>query len=190
MPTVALLPSSPIPLSSPLSARLHIYSVSPSDVPGGFSVIQGPEPREGGYLNLTCAANRHLYTALSWRRLDRPEGALSGQRLTPGEFSNFLALAISNLTAGHSGAYRCSARHRMSRKETHQDTQVSVISEWRSHSFGFYSTSSSAAEKKKSKRMTFLVFVGGLPQNGPAHEASSKSQEIIWQCGDQSEEAR
>ncbi|XP_075906400.1 vascular endothelial growth factor receptor 1 isoform X2 [Nelusetta ayraudi] len=103
---------------------VHFYV---TDVPGGFSVIQGPEPREGGYLNLTCAANRHLYAALSWRRLDRPESALSGHRLTPGEFSNFLALAISNLTAGHSGVYRCSASHRVSGKETHLDTQVAVI---------------------------------------------------------------
>lgn len=144
----------------PSSTSLHILSVSPSDVPGGFSVIQGPEPREGGYLNLTCAANRHLYAALSWRRLDRPESALSGRRLTPGEFSNFLALAISNLTAGHSGVYRCSASHRVSGKETHLDTQVAVISEWRGHSFGFYSTSSSAAEKKEIKADDFPGICG------------------------------
>lgn len=113
---------------SPSSTSLHILSVSPSDVPGGFSVIQGAEPTEGGYLNLTCAANRHLYTALSWRRLHHRESTLSGHQPTSGQYSNFLALSIGNLTAGHSGVYRCSAHHRVSGRESHVDTKVAVIS--------------------------------------------------------------
>lgn len=133
----------PPPVFSPCSTSLHILSVSPSDVPGGFSVIQGAEPTEGGDLNLTCAANRHLYTALSWRRLHHRESTLSGQQPTSGEYSNFLALSIGNLTASHSGVYRCSARHRVSGKESHLDTKVAVISKWCGCTFTLNSTSPS-----------------------------------------------
>lgn len=115
---------------SPSSESLHVLSAFPSDVPGGFSVIQGAEPTEGGHLNLTCIANRHLYTALSWRRLHHRESPRSSHQPTSGPYSNFLVLSISNLTAGHSGVYRCSARHRVSGKESHLDATVAVISEW------------------------------------------------------------
>ncbi len=121
-------------ISSSPSIHLSI-SLSPSDVPGGFSVSQREEPREGGDLHLTCVASRYLYTALSWRRVNDTEDAHSrspapsSQRLTSGEFSNSLALLLSNLTARDSGAYRCSARHLITGQETHLDTQVVVTSE-------------------------------------------------------------
>ncbi|XP_070841804.1 vascular endothelial growth factor receptor 1 isoform X2 [Chaetodon trifascialis] len=108
---------------------VHFYV---TDVPGGFSVSQREEPREGGDLHLTCIANKYLYTALSWHRVSDTwdahsrSPALSSQQLTSGEFSNSLVLLISNLTAGDSGAYRCSARHLITRQETHLDTQVEV----------------------------------------------------------------
>lgn len=107
----------------------------PSDVPGGFSVSQQEEPREGGDLHLTCVANKYLYTALSWQRLNNTEDiqshspTLSSQQLTSGVFSNSLVMLLSNLTAKDSGAYRCSARHLVTRQETHLDTQVVVTSE-------------------------------------------------------------
>ncbi|XP_036934609.1 vascular endothelial growth factor receptor 1 isoform X2 [Acanthopagrus latus] len=108
---------------------IHFYV---TDVPGGFSVSQREEPREGGDLHLTCVANRYLYTALSWERVNNTKDthsrilAPSSQQLTSGEFSNSLILLISNLTARDSGAYRCSARHLITRRKTHLDTQVVV----------------------------------------------------------------
>ncbi|XP_040921731.1 vascular endothelial growth factor receptor 1 isoform X2 [Toxotes jaculatrix] len=108
---------------------IHFYI---TDVPGGFGVNQQEEPREGGDLHLTCVANKYLYTALSWQRVNDTEDvqphsrALSSQQLTSGDFSNSLVLLLSNLTARDSGAYRCSARHLVTRQETHLDTQVAV----------------------------------------------------------------
>ncbi len=96
---------------------------------------QREEPREGGDLHLTCVANKYLYTALSWQRVNDKEDAhshspaLRSQQITSGEFSNSLILLLSNLTARDSGAYRCSARHLVTGKETHLDTQVVVTSE-------------------------------------------------------------
>uniref|UniRef100_A0A8C8LKF4 receptor protein-tyrosine kinase n=1 Tax=Oncorhynchus tshawytscha TaxID=74940 RepID=A0A8C8LKF4_ONCTS len=86
-----------------------------TDVPGGFSVSQEDEPREGGDLHLTCVANKHLYTNFSWQRVT-----------DPAEFSDTLSLLLSNLTAGDSGTYRCSANHLLTGQNTHLDTQVDV----------------------------------------------------------------
>ncbi|KAM6971481.1 vascular endothelial growth factor receptor 1 [Tautogolabrus adspersus] len=108
---------------------VHFYV---TDVPGGFSVSQREEPREGGDLHLTCAANKYLYTALSWQHMNNTEEsqswtpALSTQQFTSGQFSNTLDLLISNLTARNSGAYRCSAHHIITRQETHLDAKVVV----------------------------------------------------------------
>ncbi|KAE8279885.1 Vascular endothelial growth factor receptor 1 [Larimichthys crocea] len=101
---------------------IHFYV---TDVPGGFSVSQREEAREGGDLQLTCVANKYLYTALSWQRVNGSP-VLSGQQLTSGEFSNSQVLLLSNLTARDSGAYRCSVRHLITGQETHLDTQVLV----------------------------------------------------------------
>uniref|UniRef100_A0A7N6FJN6 receptor protein-tyrosine kinase n=1 Tax=Anabas testudineus TaxID=64144 RepID=A0A7N6FJN6_ANATE len=107
----------------------HFYI---TDVPGGFSVNQQEEPMEGGDLHLTCVANKYLYTMLSWQRVKGTEdtqswsSAPSNQQLISGEFSNSLVLLLSNLTARDSGAYRCSARHLVTRQEIHLDTQVVV----------------------------------------------------------------
>uniref|UniRef100_A0A7N6AGB2 receptor protein-tyrosine kinase n=1 Tax=Anabas testudineus TaxID=64144 RepID=A0A7N6AGB2_ANATE len=111
----------------------HFYI---TDVPGGFSVNQQEEPMEGGDLHLTCVANKYLYTMLSWQRVKGTEdtqswsSAPSNQQLISGEFSNSLVLLLSNLTARDSGAYRCSARHLVTRQEIHLDTQVVVKSEY------------------------------------------------------------
>jgi len=120
------------PRSQPLLSNnpsLH-FSCFPSDVPGGFSVNQPEEPREGGDLHLTCVANKYLYTAVSWQRVNDTEDVKPrSQLLTTGEFSSSLVLLLSNLTARDSGAYRCSARHLVTGQETHLDTQVVVTSE-------------------------------------------------------------
>lgn len=98
---------------------------------------QGEEPREGGDLQLTCAVNRYLYTALSWRRVvdtedARPRGsALSGQKRVAGNFSDSLLLLMHNLTTADSGKYRCSAHHLVTGQQTHLDAQVLVRSESR-----------------------------------------------------------
>uniref|UniRef100_A0A7N8X0M2 receptor protein-tyrosine kinase n=1 Tax=Mastacembelus armatus TaxID=205130 RepID=A0A7N8X0M2_9TELE len=108
---------------------IHFYI---TDVPGGFSINQQEEPREGGDLHLTCVANKYLYTKLSWQRVNHTEDAqsrspaLSVQQLTSGEFSNSLVLLLSNLTARDSGVYRCSGRHVVTRQEAHLDTEVKV----------------------------------------------------------------
>lgn len=97
---------------------------------------QREEPREGGDLQITCAANKYLYTSLSWHKVNDTKGghssssALSSHQLTPGEFSSSLVLYINNLTARDSGAYRCSAHHLITGQETHLDTQVVVTSEY------------------------------------------------------------
>ncbi|CAB1349857.1 unnamed protein product [Coregonus sp. 'balchen'] len=102
-----------------------------TDVPGGFSVSQEEEPREGGDLHLTCVANKHLYTKLSWQRVTDtaeatpPIPSLGGE-LSLGEFSDTLSLLLSNLTAGDSGTYRCSAHHLLTGQNTRLDTQVDV----------------------------------------------------------------
>lgn len=98
------------------------------DVKGGFSVTQEEESREGGDLHLTCKANKYLYTALSWQRLNDTTSTVSAQQLSPGEYSNSLVLLLSNLTARDTGVYRCSANHLFTGKEAHLDTQVNVSS--------------------------------------------------------------
>lgn len=112
---------------------MYFSALSPSDVPGGFCVKQMEEAREGGDLRLTCLANKYLYTALSWQRMNNTEEAQSrgsnNQQFMVGDFSNSLVLLISNLTARDSGAYRCSARHIVTGQETHLETQVEVTSE-------------------------------------------------------------
>lgn len=124
-----------LPTTSFLWIPPSVSPASPSDVPGGFSVNQREVPREGGDLRLTCAANKFLYTALSWQRVNDTADVQSHspgrgrQQLTSGEFSNSLVLLLSNLTGGDSGAYRCSARHLLTGQETHLDTQVVVTSE-------------------------------------------------------------
>ncbi|KAM3593029.1 uncharacterized protein V6R79_004741 [Siganus canaliculatus] len=108
---------------------VHFYV---TDVPGGFSVSRREEPREGGDLRLTCVANKYLYKALSWRRVNSTQDARShapapsSQQLIPGEFSNSLVLLKSNLTARDSGFYRCSAQHLITRQLIHLDAQVAV----------------------------------------------------------------
>ncbi|XP_054621079.1 vascular endothelial growth factor receptor 1 isoform X3 [Dunckerocampus dactyliophorus] len=101
-----------------------------TDVPGGFGVSLGEEPTEGGDLHLTCRANKHLYTALSWRRLDHTHGSSRGAslhtHLTTGDFSLSLLLLLSNLSAEDSGAYGCSAHNLVTGLETHLVTQVKV----------------------------------------------------------------
>ncbi|XP_061569530.1 vascular endothelial growth factor receptor 1 [Cololabis saira] len=101
-----------------------------TDVPGGFSVNQLEEAREGGQLHLTCLANKYLYTALSWQKVNTSGESLAASlnihQPTSGEFSTSLDLLLSNVTAQDSGAYRCSARHRITGQETHVDKQVVV----------------------------------------------------------------
>uniref|UniRef100_I3K9I3 receptor protein-tyrosine kinase n=1 Tax=Oreochromis niloticus TaxID=8128 RepID=I3K9I3_ORENI len=117
-------------LTSSFQLIMYFSALSPSDVPGGFCVKQMEEAREGGDLRLTCLANKYLYTALSWQRMNNTEEAqsrgLNNQQFMVGDFSNSLVLLISNLTARDSGAYRCSARHIVTGQETHLETQVEV----------------------------------------------------------------
>uniref|UniRef100_A0A6Q2YBT4 Platelet-derived growth factor receptor-like protein n=1 Tax=Esox lucius TaxID=8010 RepID=A0A6Q2YBT4_ESOLU len=110
-----------------------------TDIHGGFSVSQKEEPREGGDLHLTCVANKHLYTNLSWQQVTAPAeatppGPFLGGELSSGEFSDTLSLLLNNLTAGDSGTYRCSAHHLLTGQNTHLDTQVTVTGEPLNHS--------------------------------------------------------
>uniref|UniRef100_A0AAY4ANK7 receptor protein-tyrosine kinase n=1 Tax=Denticeps clupeoides TaxID=299321 RepID=A0AAY4ANK7_9TELE len=72
-----------------------------TDVPDGFMVSLKEEPTEGGDLNLSCTANRHLYSELSWHRLPdvsvtTPIGPALGGEVAWGEFSNTLHLSLSD----------------------------------------------------------------------------------------------
>lgn len=123
--------------SSPAIPLSYGFISSPSfcsDVPGGFSVNQLEEAREGGDLHITCSANKYLYTELSWQGVNITEESLTtGLNIYQppvGEFSTSLILLLSNLTARDSGVYRCSARHVITGQETHLDTQVVVTSEY------------------------------------------------------------
>lgn len=98
------------------------------DVKGGFSVTQEEDSREGGDLHLTCKANKYLYTALSWQRLNDTTSTVSTRQVSSGEYSNSLVLLLSNLTARDTGVYRCSANHLVTGKEAHLDIQVNVSS--------------------------------------------------------------
>lgn len=125
-------------------------------MPGGFSVSQREEPREGGDLQINCAANKYLYTSLSWHKVIDTKGghssgaALGNHQLTSGEFSNSLVLFLSNLTARDSGAYRCSAHHLVTGQETHLDTHVVVTSEYCSHNFDLLHPPPLQWQKKKN----------------------------------------
>ncbi|KAM9332626.1 vascular endothelial growth factor receptor 1 [Pholidichthys leucotaenia] len=107
---------------------IHFYV---TDIPGGFSVIQQEEAREGGDLHLTCSANKYLYAAPFWQKVNDTvkaprRSSFKNQNLVLGEYAISQVLLIRNLTATDSGAYRCSARHFFSGQETHLDTQVEV----------------------------------------------------------------
>ncbi|XP_057680173.1 vascular endothelial growth factor receptor 1 [Corythoichthys intestinalis] len=109
--------------------HLNIYFYV-SDIPGGFNVSQDEEPREGGGLRLTCSANKYLYTTLTWRRLHPAGGGGWGTSLhghpSTGQFSRFLRLSLSNLSAQDSGAYMCAAQHGITGQEAHLVAEVRV----------------------------------------------------------------
>ncbi|KAM8881731.1 vascular endothelial growth factor receptor 1 isoform 1-T1 [Synchiropus picturatus] len=107
---------------------IHFYI---TDIPGGFSVRQSEDAREGSHLSLTCTANKYLYSTPSWRRLNgtshaQPSDFPLSLDFQPGKFSNSLGLLLSNLTSHDSGTYRCSTHHLLTGKKTHLDTQVVV----------------------------------------------------------------
>uniref|UniRef100_A0AAR2IQQ1 receptor protein-tyrosine kinase n=1 Tax=Pygocentrus nattereri TaxID=42514 RepID=A0AAR2IQQ1_PYGNA len=105
---------------------IHFYV---TDIPGGFSASLEDEPREGGDVHLSCAANKHLYSNVSWYRVTNSSLVLMndlflGSELTEGEFSIALRLLLRNLTTQHSGKYRCVATHLLTGEHTHLDTLV------------------------------------------------------------------
>uniref|UniRef100_A0AAR2KA78 receptor protein-tyrosine kinase n=2 Tax=Pygocentrus nattereri TaxID=42514 RepID=A0AAR2KA78_PYGNA len=107
---------------------IHFYV---TDIPGGFSASLEDEPREGGDVHLSCAANKHLYSNVSWYRVTNSSLVLMndlflGSELTEGEFSIALRLLLRNLTTQHSGKYRCVATHLLTGEHTHLDTLVKV----------------------------------------------------------------
>uniref|UniRef100_A0A4W4FV06 receptor protein-tyrosine kinase n=1 Tax=Electrophorus electricus TaxID=8005 RepID=A0A4W4FV06_ELEEL len=106
---------------------IHFYV---TDIPGGFSISLEDEPREGGDSHLSCAANKHLYSNVSWYRVANGSsvvrGAALGGELSEGEFSFTLRLMLRNLTAHSSGTYRCSATHLPTGEHLHLDTVVEV----------------------------------------------------------------
>ncbi|KAL7840746.1 hypothetical protein AOLI_G00260690 [Acnodon oligacanthus] len=110
---------------------IHFYV---TDIPGGFSASLEDEPREGGDIHLSCAANKHLYSNVSWYRVTNSSlvlmnGLFLGSELTEGEFSITLRLLLRNLTTQHSGKYRCFATHLLTGERTHLDTLVKVTGE-------------------------------------------------------------
>uniref|UniRef100_A0A3B3S4C8 receptor protein-tyrosine kinase n=1 Tax=Paramormyrops kingsleyae TaxID=1676925 RepID=A0A3B3S4C8_9TELE len=90
-----------------------------TDTPGGFSIHQEGEPREGMDLHLLCRASKHLYTSLSWH--------LAIVSLQHGVFSNTLRLTLRNLTVWDSNTYSCHVHHRLTGKEFRLDASVEVV---------------------------------------------------------------
>uniref|UniRef100_A0AAV2LBP7 receptor protein-tyrosine kinase n=1 Tax=Knipowitschia caucasica TaxID=637954 RepID=A0AAV2LBP7_KNICA len=99
---------------------IHFYI---TDMKGGFSVTQEAS-WEGGVLHLTCRANKHMYSALSWTQMSRAR-PLPGQ-LSVGPFSSALKLQRHNVSAADSGLYRCSAHNLLTGRPAHLDIQVNV----------------------------------------------------------------
>ncbi|XP_072545272.1 vascular endothelial growth factor receptor 1 isoform X2 [Salminus brasiliensis] len=102
-----------------------------TDVPGGFSVSLNSKPREGADIHLSCVANKHLYSNMSWYRVTNSStvpmgGPFLGGELTEEEFSLTLRLLLRNLTAQNSGTYRCFASHLLTGEHIHLDTLVKV----------------------------------------------------------------
>ncbi|XP_030622984.1 vascular endothelial growth factor receptor 1 [Chanos chanos] len=102
-----------------------------TDVPGGFSVTLEEEPQEGRNLHLSCVANKHLYTQLSWHKVKNsteatPTGSGLASELTVGRYSLTLRLLLRNLTSQDSGTYRCSTHHLLTRETSHLETHVDV----------------------------------------------------------------
>ncbi|XP_060717273.1 vascular endothelial growth factor receptor 1 isoform X1 [Tachysurus vachellii] len=104
-----------------------------TDIQGGFSIsgesVEGP--REGRDYHLSCVANKHLYSNMSWHRMigstaSNVDGPPLVGELTEGEYSLTLSLALMNLTAQDSGMYRCSATHLVTGQHSHQDALVAV----------------------------------------------------------------
>ncbi|KAM9436218.1 vascular endothelial growth factor receptor 1 isoform 2-T2 [Clarias gariepinus] len=101
-----------------------------TDVQGGFSVSGDSEegPREGRDHHLSCVANKHLYSNMSWVRVtgnSTGSPSLVGE-LTEGEYSLTLRLTLANLTAQDSGRYRCSATHLVTGQQSYQEELVMV----------------------------------------------------------------
>ncbi|KAI5627449.1 vascular endothelial growth factor receptor 1 isoform 1 precursor [Silurus asotus] len=104
-----------------------------TDVQGGFSISGESEegPREGRDYHLSCVANKHLYSNMSWHRVtgssaSMVEGPPLAGKLTEGEYSLTLRLTLTNLTAQDSGTYRCSATHLVTGQPSHQEALVTV----------------------------------------------------------------
>ncbi|XP_072306905.1 vascular endothelial growth factor receptor 1 isoform X2 [Eucyclogobius newberryi] len=95
-----------------------------TDVNGGFSVVQEEESWEGGDLHLTCRANRHLYSSLSWKQMNSVHPVPA--QLNVGKYSSALVLLRHNLSATDTGVYRCSAHHLLTGQQAHLDIQVNV----------------------------------------------------------------
>ncbi|TSK98456.1 Vascular endothelial growth factor receptor 1 [Bagarius yarrelli] len=104
-----------------------------TDVQGGFSIFEESEegPREGRDYHLSCVANKHLYSNMSWHRVtgspaDMVEGPVLFGQLMEGEYSLSLRLTLRNLSAQDSGMYRCSATHLVTAQRLNRDALVSV----------------------------------------------------------------
>lgn len=117
------------------TATLNAFFFIPpiTDVQGGFSVSGESEegPREGKDYHLSCIANKHLYSNMSWHRVtESSAGTVEGPplvgELAEGEYSLALHLTLTNLTAQDSGTYRCSATHLYTGQHSDRDALVSV----------------------------------------------------------------
>uniref|UniRef100_W5L4K5 receptor protein-tyrosine kinase n=1 Tax=Astyanax mexicanus TaxID=7994 RepID=W5L4K5_ASTMX len=97
-----------------------------TDISGGFSVSLDNEPRERADVHLSCVANKHLYSNVSWYRVTNTSAVPMGGELTQEEFSLTLRLMLRNLTARNSGLYRCFATHLFTGEHAYMETLVKV----------------------------------------------------------------
>ncbi|XP_062841606.1 vascular endothelial growth factor receptor 1 [Trichomycterus rosablanca] len=102
-----------------------------TDVPDSFSISIEEEPREGRDAHLSCVANKHLYSNMTWHRVTGGSEAMVngsdlGGRMTEEEYSVTLRLTLKNLTVRDSGRYRCSATHLFTGEHKHLDALVEV----------------------------------------------------------------
>nr|XP_033805031.1 vascular endothelial growth factor receptor 1 isoform X2 [Geotrypetes seraphini] len=101
-----------------------------TDIPNGFYINLDKEPTEGDELTLSCSANKHLYTDVTWLLPGTADNQTVHQRSKRNSFvekySLRLDLNITNATQEDSGTYGCKARNMYTGEEVLQRKELII----------------------------------------------------------------